>query len=170
VGHPTLNKSSLLIITRVNAMLNVNVKKLILKTTISMVLITTITACGGGGDQTDTTAPVSATVLKLNDTGITWGGNYPSGNNTTCTGETIDQQDCSFGRDVTHNDNSDGYAGFNFTKLSATGAELQASETTWSCVKDNVTGLVWEVKTDDNGIHDKDSTYRWGGQNSHVNR
>ncbi len=30
-------------------------------------------------------------------------------------------------------------------------------------VKDNVTGLVWEVKTDDTGIHDKDNTYRWGG-------
>ena len=28
-------------------------------------------------------------------------------------------------------------------------------------VKDNVTGLIWENKTDDNSIHDKDNTYNW---------
>ncbi len=28
---------------------------------------------------------------------------------------------------------------------------------------DNVTGLVWEVKTDDGGLHDRDNGYRWGG-------
>ena len=28
-------------------------------------------------------------------------------------------------------------------------------------VQDNVTGLIWEVKTDDGSIHDKDTTYDW---------
>jgi hypothetical protein len=28
-------------------------------------------------------------------------------------------------------------------------------------VKDNVTGLIWENKTDDGSIHDKDNTYTW---------
>jgi hypothetical protein len=28
-------------------------------------------------------------------------------------------------------------------------------------VKDNVTGLIWELKTDDDGIHDKDDRYTW---------
>ncbi|MCI5128728.1 MAG: DUF1566 domain-containing protein, partial [Candidatus Electrothrix sp. AUS3] len=28
-------------------------------------------------------------------------------------------------------------------------------------VKDNVTGLIWEVKTDDGGLHDKDDSYNW---------
>ena len=28
-------------------------------------------------------------------------------------------------------------------------------------VKDNVTGLIWEVKTDDGTIHDKDTKYTW---------
>jgi len=28
-------------------------------------------------------------------------------------------------------------------------------------VKDNITGLIWENKTDDNSIHDKDNTYTW---------
>jgi len=100
----------------------------------------------------------------LNDTGITWGGNYPSGNNTTCTSNIAGAQDCNQGRDATHNDNSDGYAGFSFTKLDGNGNDLPASATQWSCVRDNVTGLVWEVKTDDGGIHDKDNMYRWGGK------
>lgn len=108
-------------------------------------------------------SPPAAT-FPLNDTGITFGGNYPSGNNAGCTGVTIEQQDCSHGRDVTHNDNSDGHAGFSYTKLSSNGAELPASAMSWACVRDNVTGLVWEMKTDDGSIHDKDNTYRWGGK------
>jgi Protein of unknown function (DUF1566). len=28
-------------------------------------------------------------------------------------------------------------------------------------VKDNVTGLIWENKTDDDSIHDKDKNYNW---------
>jgi hypothetical protein len=27
--------------------------------------------------------------------------------------------------------------------------------------KDNVTGLIWEVKTDDGSIHDRGNTYAW---------
>ncbi|MEC8747072.1 MAG: hypothetical protein VXX73_02080, partial [Pseudomonadota bacterium] len=41
-----------------------------------------------------------------------------------------------------------GKAGFDFTRLNANGDEQDASADTWSCVRDNVTGLVWEVKTD----------------------
>jgi len=104
------------------------------------------------------------TSSALNDTGITFGGNYPSGNNAGCTGATIAQQDCSHGRDVTHNDDSDGHAGFSFTKLTNDGTELPASAASWSCVKDNVTRRVWEVKTNDGGIHDKDNVCGWGGK------
>lgn len=32
-----------------------------------------------------------------------------------------------------------------------------------SCVTVSETGLTWELKTDDGGIHDKDNRYRWGG-------
>ena len=101
----------------------------------------------------------------LNDTGIVFGvGEFPSGNNPGCTGVIIAQQDCSNGRDATNNDDSDGNAGFSYTKLADDGTKLPASATSWSCVQDSVTGLVWEVKTDDGGIHDKDNTYRWGGK------
>lgn len=103
---------------------------------------------------------------SLNDTGITWGGSYPSGNNANCSGEEIGAQDCSHGRDFTHNDDSDGHAGFSFTKLDADGVPLanQAADyatTPWACVHDNVTGFVWEVKTADGGLHDQYDRYNW---------
>ncbi|MCI5133083.1 MAG: hypothetical protein D3904_16605, partial [Candidatus Electrothrix sp. EH2] len=54
----------------------------------------------------------------LNDTGITWSGNYMSGNNSSCVSSTtsygdnvVAAQDCSYGRDADHDDDSDGYAG-----------------------------------------------------------
>lgn len=31
----------------------------------------------------------------------------------------------------------------------------------WGCTHDNITGLTWEVKTDDNGLRDKDWGYSW---------
>lgn len=102
-------------------------------------------------------------VPMLNDTGITWGGDNTSGNNATCTSNITSFQDCHQGRDATDNDDTDGHAGFSFTKLDIDGVELAVGSTQWSCVRDNVTGLVWEVKTDDAGIHDKGNLYRWGG-------
>lgn len=54
-----------------------------------------------------------------------------------------------------------GAQGFDFTRLNTNGDEQDDSATTWSCVRDNVTGLVWEVKTDDGGLHDGDNTYSW---------
>ena len=110
--------------------------------------------CSGGGGSV-------AGIEPLNDTGLTWGGDYPSGNNTDCSGETVSAQDCSYGRDAdpATNDDTDGHAGFSFTKLDAAGNPLDASATDWSCVQDNVTGLVWEIKTDDGGLRDRDWTY-----------
>ncbi|WP_044412924.1 Lcl C-terminal domain-containing protein [Thiomicrospira microaerophila] len=109
---------------------------------------------------------------KLNDTGITWGGNYPSGNNSDCTGETIGQQDCSHGRDavVGLSKTGEGHAGFDFTRLNADGSTYTGNgnytEAPWACVKDNHTGLVWEVKTPagSGDIHDASNRYRWGGK------
>jgi hypothetical protein len=110
--------------------------------------------------------PIKVDSSPLNDTGITWRGDYILVNNVACTSNIAGPQDCHQGRDSTHNDDSDGHAGFSFTKISSTGAALPASATSWYCVKDNVTGLVWEKKTDDGGIHDKDNSYRWGGKTS----
>ena len=74
-------------------------------------------------------------------------------------------QDAMFGRDVTHDDDSDGFAGFSFTKLDSSGNPLadqsvDYATTPWSCVLDNVTGLIWEVKTT-SGLQNTSSTYTW---------
>ncbi len=54
-----------------------------------------------------------------------------------------------------------GSAGFDFTKLDENGASLPANGSSWSCVKDNHTGLIWEAKTNNDDIHDKDNLYKW---------
>jgi hypothetical protein len=56
-----------------------------------------------------------------------------------------------------------------YTKLDTNGVVLPNSAMTWVMVKDNVTGLIWENKTDDGGIHDKDNTYTWCDTNSETN-
>ncbi|MEW6077798.1 MAG: DUF1566 domain-containing protein [Thermodesulfobacteriota bacterium] len=61
-----------------------------------------------------------------------------------------------FGQDACYSMNSTP-----FTKLDANGNELPDDATEWSMVKDNVTGLVWEVKTDDGGLRDRDNLYDW---------
>ncbi len=102
--------------------------------------------------------------IYLNDTGITWGADYLGSNNSNCSSDITAAQDCNSGRDVDFNDNSDGFAGFSFTKIDAAGNALPANASTWSCVKDNVTGLLWEGKnTDNSSIHYNFTSYRWGG-------
>ena len=48
-----------------------------------------------------------------------------------------------------------------YTKLDENGNDLPDTATEWVMVRDNVTGLIWEVKTDDGRIHNKDDTYAW---------
>lgn len=48
---------------------------------------------------------------------------------------------------------------YSYTKLDASGHALPNSAPSWAMVRDNLTDLIWECKTDDNSIHDKDNTY-----------
>ncbi len=54
-----------------------------------------------------------------------------------------------------------------YTKIANNGstlsdsAQLGSAPTDWACTKDNKTGLIWEVKTDDGGLRDKDWIYTW---------
>lgn len=111
----------------------------------------------------------SPKVTQLNDTGVPWGSNYPSGNNSICTGEVVSQQDCYHGRDSIADDDDDGHSGFVFTRLDSDGHVVGEEAETWQCVLDNITGLVWEIKTTDGGIHDQSHTYRWGGASAFLN-
>lgn len=69
-------------------------------------------------------------------------------------------QDALYGRDATNDDDSNGHAGFNYTKLDANGDDLLASATSWSCVRDNITGLIWENKTS-SGLQNSSHIYTW---------
>lgn len=120
---------------------------------------------GGGTPGTGT-----AGTHPLNDTGITWSGNYPSGNEVDCKTSPAGQ-DCHYGRDAQAaagqlTKKGGGNAGFDFTKISNSGAELPESATLgsdfddWACTRDNVTGLIWEVKTT-TGLRSQNHTYTW---------
>ncbi|MCX7098620.1 MAG: DUF1566 domain-containing protein [Methylococcales bacterium] len=96
--------------------------------------------------------------FSVNDTGILdcSDGAY---NVSGCANKQFPWQDAEFGRDVSHYNDSDGIAGFSFTKISAMGAALPLDASEWACVKDNVTGLLWENKTHDGGLHDKSRSF-----------
>ena len=59
-----------------------------------------------------------------------------------------------------------------YAKLGQGGVELPDSATVadgWIMTRDNVTGLIWEIKTDDGGIHDKNNVYTWCDHDSSTN-
>lgn len=77
-------------------------------------------------------------------------------------------QDGQRGADIIHSNKllekaGRGEQGFDFTRLDAIGDEVDDTSLTWSCVRDNVTGLIWEVKTDetDTGLNSSFHTYSW---------
>jgi pimeloyl-ACP methyl ester carboxylesterase len=110
----------------------------------------------------------------LNDTGLDWCANTNQ-KNLACPISSFPGQDAEYGRDATYNDDSDGQAGFSFTKISNSGnslpnsAALGSGTNDWACTRDTVTGLIWEVKTDDGGMRDKDWTYLWYNPDAATN-
>ena len=137
-------------------------------------------APGSGSATTATYATTSGP--QLNDTGVVAGGDYPSGfdthnsSNTACNGGYLDSgnidtfvaftnEDCEVGRDTDNYDDTDGHAGFSFTRLNFDGSEYSGTgeymTQPWSCVIDNVTGLVWEIKTTNGGTSDNSNQYTW---------
>lgn len=118
------------------------------------------------------TAPAAqAQTHTLNDTGITWSGDALNGNVSTCDASHPAGQDCHYGRDKAAADGvlakiGGGNAGFDFSKISNSGYVLDASATLgsgpddWACTRDNVTGLIWEVKTT-SGLRSQAHTYSW---------
>ncbi len=103
-----------------------------------------LVACGS-----DDPTPASSSIIPpvvMSDTGVTTCADQLN-QDLPCPVATHVGQDGDKGRDFTVNDNSDGSAGFDFTKLDSNGQVLGASAPSWDCVLDDVTGLIWEVKT-----------------------
>jgi hypothetical protein len=69
-----------------------------------------------------------------------------------------------YGQDATYSINTQ-----SFSKLDSKGNDLPGSAENWTMVRDNVTGLIWEVKTDGAGIHDKYNRYTWYDSNPNTN-
>ena len=103
-------------------------------------------------------------VRVLNDTGMSQQANDTANGNTQQ--NAWPGQDAHKGADALANAGildkaGRGQAGFDFTKLNANGDEQDDDVTQFSCVRDNVTGLVWEIKTTDGGLRDQDHLYSW---------
>lgn len=119
---------------------------------------------------------------KLNDTGITWGGNYPADINEDCSaiilseklaegevleGDILVAQDCAQGADAKAQKYDDGFAAFSYQKISQSGEQLPADAEQWRCVSDTITGLMWEIKEPADeiygnaGLHDADDLFMW---------
>ena len=101
-----------------------------------------LAACGGGTSDGNPDSP--PTTGKLPDTGITADQCHgtDSAAFVSCTSPAAlafnAQQDGMTGQDATHTDPNDGKAGFSYSLLAGYGIS--------ECVKDNITGLVWEGK------------------------
>jgi hypothetical protein len=79
------------------------------------------------------------------------------------------------GKVITCAEGQDGCYSINptcYTKLDENGNALSATASFWSMVKDNITGLTWEVKTNKDHVqdysnpHDADNTYTWYDTNA----
>jgi hypothetical protein len=133
---------------------------------------------------------VSATPFSgLNDTGIDWCADDTTNRNVEGTKKEKDQsclatpmkkdypgQDALYGRDMMNrvselSKTGSGSAGFDFTKVCMSGEtagegecppnpSLGSGANNWACILDNVTGLVWEVKSAD-GLHSQGNSYSW---------
>ncbi|MFV2056302.1 MAG: Calx-beta domain-containing protein [Thiohalomonadales bacterium] len=106
---------------------------------------------------------------EINDTGFITCADEVS-NILPCPLVASPNQDAEHGRDANPatNSNTDGHAGFSFTKISATGDYLASSSAQWSCTKDNVTGLFWEKKSKQ-GLQNISNSYTWYNSNTELN-
>ena len=118
--------------------------------------------------------------IGLNDTGQDWCANAFDGN-LTCPQSGFPRQDGDFGRDALARAGQlskigGGEAGFDFTKISNSGQPLPAAAAlgtganNWACTRDNVTGLLWEVKLfDAASLRDQTHRYTWYSTDSSIN-
>lgn len=117
-----------------------------------------------------TVRPMSNSLI--NDTGMTSIAEATS--QSSSASNDYPGQDGDYGRDRISANSllakaGNGSRAFDFTKLDNLGEEIDESSTDWSCVRDNVTGLIWEVKVTATGLHDNENTYTWYNVTSSEN-
>ena len=123
-------------------------------------------AQGNSVDDSLTVTIKPLPIQPLNDTGVIlqatdtqilsdYQGDYPG-------------QDGQRGQDIIHaNGLSEkagrGDQGFDFTRIDEIGDEVDDEALSWSCVRDNITGLIWELKTEalTTTLHSNSYSYSW---------
>lgn len=129
------------------------------------------------------TLATTAHAAGLNDTGIDFCGDVIT-NTANCASVAADngayprQEDARYGRDAAAAagmpKTGGGGKGFDFSKIANNGTVLDAAAalgsgaTDWACTRDNVTGLIWEVKTT-SGLRSQSHTYTWYDSNPATN-
>jgi hypothetical protein len=108
--------------------------------------------------------PLVEHMVSLNDSGV-YGCTDLTLRNLPCPIPTLPNQDADQGRDAAARTGQlvktgFGPAGFDFTKLGTNGDPLPDNAPTWPCVRDNVTGLIWEVPAD-SGLTSVQNLYTW---------
>lgn len=103
-------------------------------------------------------------------------GPVPDTGQTKCYNAAGDEITCPqpgeafYGQDASYTINPPSY-----TKLDASGNDLSDTAMSWTMVRDNVTGLIWEVKQNKDGVknyadpRDADNTYTWYDSNPDTN-
>jgi len=151
------------------------------------VTITTTTLTIGGVSAGFNTATASGgSALRLNDSGQTTCYDATASTGTVASAtpdpETagFNEQDCTRGAAAADalgrmaKVGASTAPGRDYTKIANDGSELPASATLgtgpgdWACTRDNVTGLIWEVKTT-SGLRSVDGRYVWYDTNPAVN-
>ena len=122
-----------------------------------------VIGASGSGSIRDDDRVVVGQGRFLNDTGVVScsdGSNVDLSCDSAADGtDVLPGQDAQVGLDSDTPNDADGAAGFVFTKLDAVGQPLSDQSvayaaTPWQCVRDEVTGLLWEVKTSDGSAFD----------------
>lgn len=126
------------------------------------------------GIQSEPTPEISVTprvplaivehIENLNDTGVV-GCSDLATRNLPCPVPSLPNQDAEVGRDARAHGGQltkvgFGPAGFDFTKIDAGGNPTANDAVTWSCVRDNVTGLIWEVPGG-SALTSAENSYTW---------
>jgi chitinase len=149
-----------------NALQTVAIAPAVTKTETVTFTLRAQDAQGNTADDSLTVTIKPLPIQPLNDTGVIlqatssqvlsgYQANYPG-------------QDGQRGQDIIHaNGLSEkagrGAQGFDFTRLDEIGDEADDDTAAWSCVRDNITGLIWESKTDTftSTLHSNSHSYSW---------
>jgi|GEM_PF-166201 len=138
----------------------------------SQVLTFTLEVTDANNNEVDDSISVTVNPFPrslINDTGVTRQGST-NAINSSHQGD-YPGQDGQRGRDVIATNNmltkaGRGEGGFDFTRLDNIGDEVDDTSQPWRCVRDNVTGLVWEIKTTNGDLHGRRHTYSWYSEES----